>query len=142
MPGLSTVPRVTGVIALVATIAAGVGAAWGISLAWILFALNGWNAWPLSGFGDLAQLYGLLGLLTGSVIGSTWTWTVLRRVPLWRAVGEPTIAAMAAITALILIVPGVGSVAFCAVALAASGLAALRLAVAARRAPRIGGAAS
>jgi hypothetical protein len=115
---------VTGFIALLGGLAGAVGGA----LSMLAITM-------LTGLGSADAVFfgvaGMIGFAHGVVLGPSLAWLLLRKVPLWRAIGEPAVVASA--VASVVIVAGFSLYAASAGALGAAALAALRLRAASRK---------
>ena len=118
---IGRVAAVTGLLGVLGGLAGALGGA--LIIAGLrLFLSPGWEA---PSIWQILTVASGVGFGFGVVAGPTLGWTLLRRVPLWRAVGETAIAAgMAAVLALAL---GGGTLAFFGAPALASVAAAMRL---------------
>ncbi len=78
------------------------GAVAGFTLTIIGHVVSGYPITP--GFGVFAWNIGIMSGV-GAVLGPPLVWTVLRRVPLWRAVAEPALAGIVSSVGVMLLVP-------------------------------------
>ena len=116
---IGRVAAITGLLGVLGGVAGALGGALVMAVA---TRLNGGPEIPLL---SLLGAAGVVGFTFGVVVGPTLGWTLLRRVPLWRAVGETAAAAGIAVT-VALVLDG-GPLAIFGWPAAASLAAALRL---------------
>lgn len=121
--------RVVLATALVAALGAVGGALGGVLIATIALLAELVAPTPVNvvqpKFGFVALLGAISGAAAGALLGPLFAWTLLRRAPLWRAVGETAFAAALGTGLVVAFVPGEGWI--LAGALVPSLLAALRL---------------
>ncbi len=87
--------KVTGLIAMLGAVGGALG---GVVIATIMVAgavISGSpDPWPgLAVYGMITGTASLVGAGFGVVLGPLFAWTLLRRAPLWRAIGETALAA-------------------------------------------------
>ena len=129
--------KVTGIVALLGAVGGAAGGSFvGVCLGATALIRGGFPAMSSDFFGGIALVSGVsavVGAAYGTVLGPVYSWSLLRRVPLWRAVIEPAI--VAAITVGVVLVQGVPSESLLFGApIVTSALAALRLRLATQRA--------
>ncbi len=133
------VVRATGIVALLSAIGGAIGGAvLGVGIALHAVITGGFPENVTDFVAGIGVGSGVFGAAYGLVLGPFYSWTLLRHVPIWRAIIEP--AAVAALTVgavFILRVPSTWLV-FAAPVLT-SGLAAIRLRLASNRALARGG---
>ena len=110
---------ITGLLGLLGGVAGALGGAL------IMAVLTRFSGGPFISFAQLLGAAGGVGFTFGLVAGPALGWTLLRRVPLWRAVGETAAAAGVAVTAALVL--GASTPAIFAWPAAAALAAALRL---------------
>lgn len=102
--------RVLGATALVVALGALGGAVGGLLIATIALVAEFGTPAPLSvvrpNFGFVALLGAVCGAAAGAFLGPVFAWTLLRRAPLWRAVGETAFAAALGTGLVVAFVPG------------------------------------
>jgi hypothetical protein len=89
---IGRVAAITGLLGVLGGVAGALGGAL------IMTALTMFEGGPYFSFLELLGIAGGVGFTFGVVAGPTLGWTLLRRVPLWRAVGETAAAAGVAVT--------------------------------------------
>ena len=83
---------ITGLLGLLGGVAGALGGAL------IMAVLSGFSGGAFMSFLELLGIAGGVGFTFGVVAGPALGWTLLRRVPLWRAVGETAAAAGIGVT--------------------------------------------
>jgi hypothetical protein len=90
----SAIARTIGVVALLG-LAGGVlgGVLTGVLFAGIVFVNGGWHDFTLGTLGSIVAVASGFGAVYGVVLGPILGWTLMRRVPLGRAIGETALLA-------------------------------------------------
>ena len=90
----SAIARTIGVVALLG-LAGGVlgGVLTGVLFSGILYVNGGWHDFTLGALGDIVAVASGFGAAYGVVLGPLLGWTLMRRVPLGRAIGETALLA-------------------------------------------------
>lgn len=104
--------KVTGIVALLGAVGGALGGALiGVVLGIAALIFDGVPDKELdllSGIGVISAMSAVVGAGYGTVLGPLYSWTLLRRVALWRAIIEPAIVAAITVGAVLaLLVPSV-----------------------------------
>jgi hypothetical protein len=122
----------TAIVAVLGGIGGALGGAVIATVFGLVDLLDGGSVWIFTAenFRGVSLVAGIVGAFSGAVLGPLFTWTLLRRAPLWRAISETAFAAAVSVGLLLGLAPpwlGGGWLAIGGVTVLGSTVAAYRL---------------